>query len=546
MLRARVRAALGVFDGGHMRAPLDAALANESRRLDLLVTRGAQLLFGCTTLVGVVIAVAVSRTVGFAVGGASALYLLWATVQAWFYSRGVDSPFLRASAAIGAGALPWVFMLGLAATEGADYALASWVPPLFYATMVVSGIVRLRPMVCAVGGVVSGIVYMLLYLFILRARLSAEDAGRALFQPGLQLTRAFVFAISGLLAALLTNGLRSVVARAESAVRQQEVFGKYRLVRFIAAGGMGEVFEALYCPEGGFERRVALKRIHPMHSSDRSFVTRFRAEAELTAHLAHPNIVQVMDFGRMGDAYYLAMEYVDGLTLSAILEHCAGVGRQLGPDFVGYVGREILSALAYAHTARGTDGGPLRVVHCDLCPQNVLLSRAGEVKVIDFGVARALRSSAAAHTRTVRGHLSYLAPETIRNESIDERTDLHAVGLILWELLSGRRVFDVEGEAATLNAVLSHQPSPITAIRTDVDPAWNDFLSRAMAREPVARFASARTMLDALDDIAGTRSDGGAERTSELVEAFRGGAAVTRDATVEDGPTLAVQTRVHM
>jgi serine/threonine-protein kinase len=529
---------LEVFSDGRMRAPLDAALAREAARLDLLVTRTAQVLFGSAALAGVVIALTASRDVGIALAGASALYLVWSTVMAFFYSRGVDSPMLHASAAMGAGVVPWVFMLGLAFTEGAAYALASWVPPLLFAAMIVSGIVRLRPMISAAGGVTSGAIYALLYFVILQDRLSPEDAGRVIFQPGLQVSRAAAFVFAGFLCALMTKGLRAVVARAESAVRQHELFGKYRLVRAIAAGGMGQVFEALYCPDGGFERRVALKRIHPIHSSDGEFVAKFRAEAELTAHLAHPNIVQVLDFGLVDEAYFLAMEYVDGMTLAAFMAHCAASRRRLGPDVVGYIGREILAALAHAHSARRPDGGPLRVVHCDLCPQNVLLSRIGEVKVIDFGVARALRNSAAAQTRTVRGHLNYLAPETILNKPIDERTDLHAVGVILWELLAGGPLFDIDGDAAALSAIVTYEPSAVTAVRTDVDFGWNSFFARALARDPAARYRSARAMADALDDIAGTRSDVGGERTSELVEAFRGGPPPKLVSPRDDASTL--------
>jgi hypothetical protein len=211
-----------VFSAGRMRAPLDAALANEGRRLDMLITRSAQLLFGGAMLLGVVLALTTSRDVGATMAAASALYLAWATMMGRLVTRGVDVQIVQVSAAIGSGAVPWVFMLGLTFTEGAAYALASWVPPLLYATMVVSGIVRLRPMISAVGGVVSGVVYALLYLLVLRDRLSPEDAARAIFQPGLQITRAVVFALGGFLCAAITNGLRAVVARAESAVRQQE------------------------------------------------------------------------------------------------------------------------------------------------------------------------------------------------------------------------------------------------------------------------------------------------------------------------------------
>jgi serine/threonine-protein kinase len=528
----------GLPSGGGMRAQLRAALAQESRRLNLLVNRIAQLIFAGGTLAGLVIAVAVSRQVGLATAGASALYLIVLTLLSHLYERGGDSPMLHAITAISEGSMPWVYALWLTFSRGAGFALASWIPPLLFSAMLVSGIVRLRPILCAAGGAAGGVIYALLYFLVIRDRLSPQDASNVIFQPGLQVSRAVLFVFVGGAAALLTVGLRSVVARAESAARQHDLFGKYRLLRPIAAGGMGEVFEAVYCPEGGFERRVAVKRIHPMHARDRKFVDRFRAEAELTAHLAHPNIVQVMDFGSIEDSYFLAMEYVDGMTLATFLAQCAAASRRLSPDVVGFIGREVLAGLAYAHTARGPDGSPLRVIHCDLCPQNVLLSGIGEVKVIDFGVARALRSSVATQTRSVRGHLGYLAPETILQRPIDERTDLHAAGLILWELLIGKPLFQTEPEAAALNAILSYQPSPATALRADVDPAWDDFFAKALARDPDARFTSARAMADALDEIAGTRGEDAARRVADLVEAFSTSPVTTPPLEGADASTI--------
>jgi serine/threonine-protein kinase len=521
-----------------MRAELRVALAQESRRLNLLVNRVAQLTFGGGTLAGLAIAVAISRPFGLAVAGASAVYLASSTLLARFYARGSDGPIVHAVTALSESSMPWVYALWLTLSKGAGFALASWIPPFLFAAMLVSGIIRLRPMLCAAGGAAGGAIYALLYFLVVRDRLSPQDASNVIFQPGLQLSRALLLVLLGGAGALMTVGLRSVVAHAESAARQQDLFGKYRLVRPIAAGGMGEVFEAVYCPEGGFERRVAVKRIHPMHARDRKFVERFRAEAELTAHLAHPNIVQVMDFGSIADSYFLAMEYVDGLTLAAFLDHCAAAGRRISPDVVGFIGREVLAALAYAHTARRPDGGPLRVIHCDLCPQNVLLSGIGEVKVIDFGVARALRGSTSTQTRTVRGHLCYLAPETILQQPIDERTDLHAAGLILWELLVGKPVFQMDSEAAALHAILSHEPSRATALRSDIDPAWDRFFAKALARDPEARFPSARAMADALSDIAGTRGEDAAQRISELLELFRVSPAVPSPALGDDASTL--------
>ena len=507
---------------GVMRAELDAALASEIRRLDVLVARVSQFMYAGAIVTGLGVALTTSRALGLSLAVVSVVYLAWYTALARLLAGPGGGPRLRIATTVVDSTVPWVFALGLAWTEGAAYALSSWVPPLLFCALLLGGVVRLRPMVSLLAGASSAVAFPLLYFALLRSRLTPQEADLIVYQPGLQVSRAAILALSGGLAAIVTAGMRSVVARADRTVRQQDLFGKYRLIRRIAEGGMGEVFEAAYCPDGGFTRRVAIKRIHPRREHEQRFVDAFRVEAELCAHLAHPNLVQVMDFGRVGESYFLSMEYVDGLTLSALSAYCAAAGQALAPDLVGFVGREILAGLHYAHTvARGTDGRLLHVVHRDMCPQNVLLSKNGEVKIVDFGMARALREAAAAQTQTVRGHLAYLAPEQIEQRPVDHRADLYAVGVILWELLVGRQLFPPSHEGSPLGAILSHVPEPVTRHRGDIDPGWDPFLMRAIARDPSARFASAREMSEALGELAGARSDVAAERAAQLVSAFR-------------------------
>ncbi len=301
---------------------------------------------------------------------------------------------------------------------------------------------------------------------------------------------------------------------------------------------MGVVFEALYCPEGGFERRVAIKRIHPHLAEQERFVSNFRTEAELCARLAHPNIVQVMDFGKFGDSYFFAMELVDGLTLSAVMARCFHAGYRLSPQIVGTIGRELLTGLVYAHEGvRGSDGRPLRVVHRDVCPQNILLSNNGELKISDFGVARPLREASLALTKTMGGHVAYVAPEQARGEPMDERGDLFPVGVILWELLSGARLFLRANEPATLMALVSDDIPDVAVLRDDIDPAWQPFVRRALARDPAKRYPSARDMLAELDALSDSRSRDPAADLAALVASARSAAApavnVDRDATTQ-------------
>jgi serine/threonine-protein kinase len=385
---------------------------------------------------------------------------------------------------------------------------------IFYALMLVA-VARLKPRLCLVYAVAGAVVFPLVYFALIRSHLPADAPLFA--KPAMQGSRSLTMLVSGVICAVLSRGLLRAIGRAESNVRAQDLFGKYRLVREIARGGMGFVFEAVYCPEGGFERRVAVKRIHPHLAATPHFVQSFRDEAKLSARLAHPAIVQVLDFGRIDDSYFLVMEYVDGLTLSALMQRAKAEGQALPPDLVGYVLREILGGLAYAHEgARGADGRPLRVVHRDLCPANVLVSTNGEVKITDFGIARSLADASESMTKHVSGHTGYMAPEQARAEAFDTRADLFPLGIIGWELFAQRRLFSAGSDAGTLLALLTDEVIPITVLRPELDERWAALLERAMGREPEARFASADEMLAALEAIPESRG-AGAERLGQLV-----------------------------
>jgi serine/threonine-protein kinase len=496
-------------------AQIHVALDEELRRLDLVTLRILQTMSVIGVALGVFVGLTLARWFGFVQAGFSALIAVWFFVYAHALARGTVGRGLRAVQALVEGMLPWVSLLLVWFNQGTVYALGSWVPPVvFYALMLVA-VARLRPRLCFAYGTVGAVVFPLLYFTVLHPHL---PVGAPLFaQPTMQGTRSLTMLTSGVLCAILARGLLRAIGRAESNVRAQNLFGKYRLVREIARGGMGFVFEALYCPEGGFERRVAVKRIHPHLAATERFVQSFREEAQLSARLAHPAIVQVLDFGRIDDSYFLVMEYVEGLTLGAMMTRAKAAGRTLPPDLVGHVLREILGALDYAHEgARGPDGKPLRVVHRDLCPPNVLVSRNGEVKLTDFGIARTLADASDQMTKHVSGHAGYMAPEQARAEKFDTRADLFPLGVIAWELLAQRRLFSSGSPAASLFALLTDEVIPITVVRTELDERWVAFIARALAREPDSRFASAREMLAALDAIPESRGTG-AERLGRLV-----------------------------
>jgi serine/threonine protein kinase len=234
----------------------------------------------------------------------------------------------------------------------------------------------------------------------------------------------------------------------------------------------------------------------------------------------HHHIVQVLDFGRIDDAYFLAMEYVDGITLRELMRRADAQGARIPGDVCVFIGDGILAGLGFAHEdARDSDGARLRVVHRDLAPANVLVSKAGAVKITDFGIARALRDAASTVTGVV-GHAGHMAPEQVEGAAFDERADLFCAGIILWELVCGRSLFDRPSDAASLRAIsLAEVPAP-----SSIDPQlapWDRFLLRALARQPADRFQSAREMAAALNDVAANVGRANEDALARLIASLR-------------------------
>lgn len=493
-----------------LRAPLDVALGDELRALDLGLARAWQILSVAGVFSGLLVYYLLGFTEGWAVSALSAFGCAFYTAQREFLGGPRFKSAISAATVIEA-IMPSVFLIAIAETRSAADALGSYVPPLLFAAVTVTTIARLRPRVTLILGAVNGVAFLAIYFGRLRELLSPEELARPLYSTGMQLVRGISFIAGGGLAYLVTVALRKAIGRAERQVRSLDLFGKYRLGDKIGAGGMGVVHRAVYCPEGGFERVVAVKLLHPHLADQPPFLRGFREEAELSARLVHPNIVQVFDFGRVGDAYFLAMEHVEGLTLGGLAARLTKHKKPMPVEYVAWVGHELLSGLAHSHAvARDSEGGRLHVVHRDLCPANILLSISGEVKISDFGVAKALGEATASETKTVAGHTGYMAPEQIRAEPIDERCDLFAVGVVLWELLANQPLFRRGTEGLTSVAVLEHDVPFVTTRREGLDLAWNGFFDKALAASPAARFQTAAEMsaaLSALCDTARSRQD---------------------------------------
>ncbi len=212
-------------------------------------------------------------------------------------------------------------------------------------------------------------------------------------------------------------------------------FGRYLLQQRLGRGGMAEVFRATVDGPGGFSRPVAIKRILPEYSQDEWFTRMIADEARIVSRLAHPNIVQILDAGEVDGSWYIAFELVDGTDLFQLLQRIYSRGQALPQAYACHIAAEVAAGLDHAHSRRDEHGQPLGIVHRDVSPQNVLLSWLGEVKLGDFGIARARQRTSETQAGTIKGKIYYMSPEQARGETVDHRSDLFAVGILLYETL---------------------------------------------------------------------------------------------------------------
>src|ERR1051326_4537543 len=279
-----------------------------------------------------------------------------------------------------------------------------------------------------------------------------------------------------------------------------ERFGDYVLLEKIAQGGMAELFVAKRRGVEGFEKTVAIKRILPELSWNREFVSMFINEAKIAARLSHPNIVQIFDFGKIDDYYFIAMEYVRGENLRAVLERIAEKPLPLSPAIAALVVARACAGLEHAHRKTDESGRPLGIVHRDVSPQNVLVSYDGDVKVVDFGIAKAVTENPEVTRGVLKGKLSYLSPEQVNGSSLDARTDVFAAGLLLYELVAGRKLFTQSDPAEVLDAIVHIDADALARTIPNLDRGLRDVLRRSLALDPAKRFASAGEMQGSLEE----------------------------------------------
>jgi len=287
------------------------------------------------------------------------------------------------------------------------------------------------------------------------------------------------------------------------ALPQPIPFGKYTLFERIGRGGMADVFKARIQGPAGFERTFVVKRILPHLSDDPSFTKMFIDEAKIAAKLSHPNIVQVFELGSVDDEYFMSMEYVRGHDLAETMRTLwARVGPPR-PELVAYVGREMCRALAYAHEFTSEDGQVLGMIHRDISPSNVMLSYDGAVKILDFGIAKALGGDNVEETKsgTLKGKFAYMAPEQTVSNEIDRRIDIFATGIVLHEILTGRRLFKGENDMQTIERVRRCEVAPPSLFNPLCPPMLDQIVLQALTRDRDERYQSASEMADALDDV---------------------------------------------
>jgi serine/threonine-protein kinase len=276
--------------------------------------------------------------------------------------------------------------------------------------------------------------------------------------------------------------------------------GRYQILDRVAVGGMAELFKAQLQGNLGFEKLVAIKKILPHLAADKNFIEMFIDEARITAQLDHRNIVGVYELGTDADTPYIAMQYVDGLDVLGLLRECARAQVRLPPDLAALIARDVLDALDYAHNALDVQGRSLEIVHRDISPGNVLLSWRGDIKLTDFGIARAAERRHKTEAGTLKGKYGYMSPEQVSGADVDQRSDLFSVGILLAEMVMARRLFTSVNDLDILLMVRDARLDRLHKYASEFPVELRVLTVRALQRRPEDRWQTAAQFRDALDE----------------------------------------------
>jgi len=276
----------------------------------------------------------------------------------------------------------------------------------------------------------------------------------------------------------------------------------YEVLAKLAMGGMAEIFLARGASAAGVERYVVLKRVLRHRSTDTDLVNMFLDEARLAAQLQHPNIAQVYDIGKLGDSYFFTMEYVHGETIRNLLQRAHALRQHIPISAVLSVIAGAAAGLQHAHERKGMDGKPLGIVHRDVSPSNLMVSYEGTVKVVDFGVAKAAHRHTETRSGTVKGKITYMSPEQCRGLDIDRRSDLFSLGIVMWEMLTVDRLFLRASDFENMQAIVSAQVTPPSALRAGIPPELDRIVMKLLAKDPAQRFQTADEVQEAVEGAA--------------------------------------------
>jgi serine/threonine-protein kinase len=314
-------------------------------------------------------------------------------------------------------------------------------------------------------------------------------------------------------------------------VHEPLVIGRYVLSAELARGGMATVYVGRLHGDGGFKRVVAIKRLHAQFRTDGDLSTMFLDEARLAARIRHPNVVHAIDVALHEGEMFIVMEYMEGASLSQLMRAVGRRSEQIPFAIVASIVSGLLQGLHAAHDAVDEKGQPLGIVHRDVSPQNVLVGTDGVARVLDFGVAKAVGQAHVTREGEVKGKLAYMAPEQLLGTDIRRQADVFAAGTILWELLTGRRLFYGSNDGEIVRRLLELPIPPPSTLQTALTPAVDELVLRALERDPARRFATAADMAKALEDAVLPAT---ARQVGEWVRALEGEALAKRAALVAE------------
>jgi serine/threonine-protein kinase len=295
--------------------------------------------------------------------------------------------------------------------------------------------------------------------------------------------------------------------------------GRYELITRLAVGGMAEVYLARHGELSGFKTLVVLKKVLPHLAENPEFISMFLDEARVASVLDHPNVVRIFEVGRAANDYFLAMEVVQGKPLASLIRRALDREKLVEPKLAAFIAAQAAHGLHHAHGGTAANGSPLGLVHRDVSPKNILISFEGGVKVIDFGIARALGRLSETSTGGMKGTVGYMSPEQARSEAVDHRSDIFAIGVVLWESLCCKRLFKKDTDFASMRALI-YEPIPRPSSVVKIPSALENIVMKALSRDPALRFQTALEMATALERYVGGAGGAGTSDLGRLMQDY--------------------------